>query len=150
MNEKSRQYTGDNWQQMLEWGDDNDTCMRADSDSLIIDTLDGEIVVHPGQWVVIHDFDEFTVSDAKPSEGEMKEETQLKDCPFCGRTAYLQVESDHHGEFFSLGCGVKFHARGIGSDEEVVCPGHVPYYTEPIENLKTAIERWNTRTAEKA
>ena len=32
------------------------------------------------------------------------QEQELKPCPFCGKPAMVHVESDHHGEFYCLGC----------------------------------------------
>lgn len=58
---------------------------------------------------------------------------ELLPCPFCGKPARLDMEGDHHGGFFSLGCC---------ADR---CPGRYVYYTESIDCLDTAIARWNTR-----
>jgi len=55
-------------------------------------------------------------------------------CPFCGQPAEYVCESDHHGEYFRLGC----------PDEE--CAGHWTYYTEPQENAEECIARWNRRS----
>jgi len=54
-------------------------------------------------------------------------------CPFCGSKAVFQLDADHHGEFFELGC----------PDEN--CTGHWAYYTEEIANRDKAIAAWNTR-----
>lgn len=54
-------------------------------------------------------------------------------CPFCGSKAVFQLDADHHGEFFELGC----------PDEN--CTGHWAYYTEEIANRDKAITAWNTR-----
>lgn len=59
---------------------------------------------------------------------------ELKPCPFCGKEAFLETDSDHHGGFFTLGC----------PDHD--CPSHWQFYTEPIENLDKSVTQWNTRT----
>ena len=62
----------------------------------------------------------------------------LKNCPFCNRETVYEQESDHHGEFFQLGC----------PDRE--CPAYWTYYTEPIENKDKSIAAWNQRAGEQA
>jgi Restriction alleviation protein Lar len=61
--------------------------------------------------------------------------SELKPCPFCGSAAELKVDGDHHGEFFTLGCG--------GGERR--CPGYWAFYTEPREELDASIEVWNRR-----
>lgn len=58
---------------------------------------------------------------------------KLEPCPFCGGEAILSKESDHHGEYFDLGC------------KDAKCCGYLVFYTEPIGNLNIAIKAWNGR-----
>lgn len=64
---------------------------------------------------------------------------ELLPCPFCGGEARLIKESDHHGEFYELGC------------KDVSCLGHWAYYTEsPLQTpILVAINKWNTRATPK-
>lgn len=57
----------------------------------------------------------------------------LKGCPFCEAPAVFERDSDHHGDFFSLGCS------------RCECPGHHVFYTELAENEANAIAAWNRR-----
>lgn len=59
--------------------------------------------------------------------------TNLLPCPFCRQPAKLETDSDHHGKYFSLGCGTNS------------CPCHHAYYMMPIEELDSAVETWNRR-----
>ena len=59
--------------------------------------------------------------------------TDLLPCPFCGKPTEYVCESDHHGDYFRLGC----------TDED--CPAHWTYYTEAQENAEKCIARWNSR-----
>lgn len=61
---------------------------------------------------------------------------KLKPCPFCGKFALLQLDSDHHGDFFNLGC----------SDEK--CIATWVYYAENTLMLDSCIKKWNTRIPE--
>lgn len=63
-------------------------------------------------------------------------EPQLSPCPFCGKDAIIERDSDHHGEFFTLGC----------NDNE--CPGTSPFYTLPIDSLQRCVSQWNNRPIE--
>lgn len=62
---------------------------------------------------------------------------ELKSCPFCAADASLEIDADHHGEFFHLGCST--------SD----CQAQHIFYCEQISQLYPCIEKWNTRGGEK-
>lgn len=61
--------------------------------------------------------------------------TELKPCPFCGKPAELEIDGDHRGIFFTLGC------------PDGDCAGRWVYYTQDIEEKDAAVERWNRRAA---
>lgn len=67
----------------------------------------------------------------------------LKNCPFCGAAASLERESDHHGEWFNLGCSQHW---GTTLTAEGGCPGGRIWYTEDPSDMDQAITAWNTRT----
>jgi len=71
--------------------------------------------------------------------------SELKPCPFCGSPAKLEKDSDHHGEFFSLGC-----SRLRQKDSERNCIGSWLFYTESVTetSIDEAIAMWNSRPAE--
>lgn len=60
----------------------------------------------------------------------------LLPCPFCGSPGLLEIEEDHHGEYYYLGC------------KSPLCLAHHVYYTESPKQtpVAVAIHRWNTRT----
>ena len=66
----------------------------------------------------------------------------LKNCPFCGSPAELERDSDHHGEWFNLGCSRHFDAV---PDPDNSCPGGRIWYTEELDNEEAAVTAWNTR-----
>ena len=66
----------------------------------------------------------------------------LMNCPFCGSPAELERDSDHHGEWFNLGCSRHFDAV---PDPDKSCPGGRIWYTEELDNEEAAITAWNTR-----
>lgn len=69
--------------------------------------------------------------------------SDLKPCPFCGAPAELEHGSDHHGEWFNLGC-----SRHWGRvDPDKACKGGRLWYTEFEQPEATAIEEWNRRDA---
>lgn len=68
-------------------------------------------------------------------------ETTLKTCPFCGSPALLEQNSDHHGEWFNLGCSRHWEAVPDGED----CPGGRIWYTSPPEGMGAAVAAWNRR-----
>lgn len=68
----------------------------------------------------------------------------LAPCPFCGSPAELEHDSDHHGEWFNLGCSK--HWERVTPIEDACCGGRL-WYTEPLSEEARAIEAWNTRTA---
>ena len=69
-------------------------------------------------------------------------ESGLMNCPFCGSPAELERDSDHHGEWFNLGCSRHFDAV---PDPDKSCPGGRIWYTEELDNEEAAITAWNTR-----
>jgi sarcosine oxidase delta subunit len=62
-----------------------------------------------------------------------KERITLENCPFCGKSAELEFDNDHHGEWFNLGC----------SDEE--CIARWLRYTMPLDELDGCVAGWNMR-----
>ena len=72
----------------------------------------------------------------------MKDE--LLPCPFCGAPAQLESGSDHHGEWFNLGCSRHW---GSVSNPDDGCIGGRMYYTEIEKTEIEAIAAWNTRAA---
>ena len=60
---------------------------------------------------------------------------ELLPCPFCGCDAVEERDSDHHGEWFNLGCSSQ------------TCHAYRLFYTAEIDELPIAVEWWNTRTA---
>lgn len=67
-------------------------------------------------------------------------ETDLKPCPFCGSPAELERDSDHHGQWFNLGC-----SRHWGKDPDFTCCAGRLWYTESEGDEGEAIKQWNTR-----
>lgn len=67
---------------------------------------------------------------------------KLLPCPFCGSPADLEFDSDHHGEWFNLGCSN--HWEKV-KDREKPCVGGRLFYTEPLEEKDAAIAAWNSR-----
>ena len=65
----------------------------------------------------------------------------LRPCPFCGSPAELERASDHHGEWFNLGCSR--HWGNVNPDD--ACPAGRLWYTEDPEKEAAAIEAWNRR-----
>lgn len=70
--------------------------------------------------------------------GDMPE---LKPCPFCGGEAELELDNDHHGEWFNLGC-INHWGR---LDPDDACLGGRLFYTEDLSQKDAAITAWNTR-----
>lgn len=67
----------------------------------------------------------------------------IKPCPFCGSEAELEHGSDHHGQWFNLGC-----SRHWGNvDPDRACVGGRLWYTETEKSEAEAIAAWNTRQA---
>lgn len=73
--------------------------------------------------------------------GEMK--LKLKPCPFCGSPAVLERDSDHHGEWFNLGCARHW---GAVPDDQEPCIGGRVFYTEIETSEAAAIAAWNRRS----
>ena len=70
----------------------------------------------------------------------------LKPCPFCGADAELELGSDHHGDWFNLGCSRHWdHQRN--PDHTNTCIAGRILYTETDVPQAEAIAAWNTRTA---
>jgi hypothetical protein len=64
----------------------------------------------------------------------------LLPCPFCGAPAEIEHGSDHHGEWFNLGC-----SRHWGKDLDSPCVGGRLWYTETEVTEDDAIAAWNRR-----
>jgi hypothetical protein len=64
----------------------------------------------------------------------------LLPCPFCGAPAEIEHGSDHHGEWFNLGC-----SRHWGKDPDSPCVGGRLWYTETEVTEADAIAAWNRR-----
>jgi Restriction alleviation protein Lar len=75
----------------------------------------------------------FVMTDHKPD---------LLPCPFCGSPAELELDSDHHGEWFNLGCSN--HWEKVREPAKP-CVGGRLFYTEPLEERDAAISAWNSR-----
>lgn len=69
-------------------------------------------------------------------------QVELKPCPFCGYPAALEHGSDHHGEWFNLGC-----SRHWGVTD-TPCVGARLFYTEIDTPEAEAIAKWNTRVGD--
>lgn len=67
----------------------------------------------------------------------------LLNCPFCGAPAELERITDHHGEWFNLGCSRHW---GAVEDPDVRCPAGRIWYTSEPEEESAAIAAWNRRT----
>lgn len=67
---------------------------------------------------------------------------ELAPCPFCGEPAELTRDSDHHGEWFNLGCSQHWHRV----DPDKACPAGLLWYTAEPEGEAKAIDAWNRRT----
>jgi hypothetical protein len=63
-------------------------------------------------------------------------------CPFCGAPASIEHDSDHHGEWFNLGCSKHWGAVG---DPDKACPAGRLWYTEDPDKEAEAIATWNRR-----
>lgn len=61
---------------------------------------------------------------------------KLKPCPYCNEKAKIIKETDHHGEYYNLGCSF---SECIAADA---------FYTETEVPLEDAILRWNSRPIE--
>lgn len=70
--------------------------------------------------------------------------SDLKPCPFCGSPAELEHASDHHGEWFNLGCSK--HWGNVPVDD--ACPAGRMWYTADPSDETKAIAAWNTRAQE--
>lgn len=72
---------------------------------------------------------------------------QLRECPFCGSPAELEHGSDHHGEWFNLGCS-RHWGRQRNPDHTNTCIAGRIYYTEAEVTEAEAIAAWNRRAWE--
>ena len=68
----------------------------------------------------------------------------LAPCPFCGSEAELERDSDHHGEWFNLGCSRHWGKQRDPSPENTCIAGRM-FYTETDRSEADAIAAWNTR-----
>ena len=68
---------------------------------------------------------------------------ELKPCPFCGSPAELEEDSDHHGEWFNLGCSLHWGNTAVKDNDH--CPGGRLWYTADLDEKQRAIMQWNTR-----
>lgn len=71
--------------------------------------------------------------------------TDLQPCPFCGSPAQLEEDSDHHGEWFNLGCSRHWDNPAV-KEADKCCGGRIWYTADPSEQAE-AIKQWNTRYA---
>lgn len=71
----------------------------------------------------------------------MTTDNPLLPCPFCGSPALLELDQDHHGGWFNLGC-----SRHFGNTDKD-CPAGRAWYTCGLEEKDEAIRKWNTRAA---
>jgi hypothetical protein len=71
-----------------------------------------------------------------------RETKALLPCPFCGSPAELERDSDHHGEWFNLGCSRHW---GRVKDPDKSCLGARLWYTETDVPEVEAIAAWNRR-----
>lgn len=70
---------------------------------------------------------------------------ELLPCPFCGADAEIEQDSDHHGEWFNLGCSRHWgHVRN--PDHQNTCIAGRIFYTETDVTEAEAIASWNTRS----
>lgn len=67
-------------------------------------------------------------------------EAALLPCPFCGASAEIERDSDHHGEWFNLGC-----SRHWGKSIDDQCIAGRLWYTETETPVSDAIAAWNRR-----
>lgn len=72
---------------------------------------------------------------------------ELLPCPFCGGPASIERGSDHHGEWFNLGCAKHW---GAVKDKGARCIGGRLFYTAPLEDMADAIAAWNRRAPQAA
>ncbi len=71
---------------------------------------------------------------------------ELLPCPFCGADAEIEQGSDHHGEWFNLGCS-RHWGRVRNPDHQNTCIAGRIFYTETDVTEAEAIASWNTRPA---
>jgi hypothetical protein len=69
---------------------------------------------------------------------------ELLPCPFCGSPAEIEHGSDHHGEYFNLGCS-RHWGRAQNPDRTNTCIAGRIFYTEIDVSKAQAIAAWNTR-----
>ena len=77
----------------------------------------------------------------------MTETQELKACWCCNAPAILERASDHHGEWFNLGCSRHWDAV---PDRALACPAGRIWYTADPSEMEAAITAWNTRPREAA
>ena len=74
-------------------------------------------------------------SSLPEEEPEIEQPVVPVPCPFCGKEAKLEVENDHHGETFNLGC----------SDQDCIAY-HLLYTIDTEEmSVEDGIRAWNSR-----
>lgn len=69
----------------------------------------------------------------------------LEPCPLCGAPALLEHDSDHHGDWFNLGCSNHYEHK-----PDDPCPMGRLFYTESCDEESRAIQKWNTRSTSSA
>jgi hypothetical protein len=74
----------------------------------------------------------------------MTEAPELLPCPFCGSPADLERDSDHHGEWFNLGCS-RHWGKVIDPSSANTCLAGRIFYTEAGRCEGEAIAAWNRR-----
>ena len=74
------------------------------------------------------------------------EAVALKPCPFCAAPAEIEQGSDHHGEWFNLGCS-RHWGKVKDPNPSNTCIAGRMFYTEIDRTEAEAISAWNTRAA---
>ena len=66
---------------------------------------------------------------------------EVEPCPFCGKPAEIERDSDHHGSWFNLGCSDHWGKRDDGKH----CIAGRMFYTESERTEEECITLWNSR-----
>lgn len=66
---------------------------------------------------------------------------EVEPCPFCGKQAEIERDSDHHGSWFNLGCSDHWGKRDDGKG----CIAGRMFYTESERTEEECVALWNNR-----